>query len=368
MIDGKKQNTASLPAIVNSTMTWETVETWDIGLDWSVFNNRLTGTFDWYSRTTKDMIGPAPVLGSVLGTNAPKTNNCDMRTNGWELEIGWRDQVNEFSYGARFNISDNRSKIINYPYDGDFGNQSINGYYNGKYLNEFWGYKSAGIAKTQEEMDAHLVNNKPTWGSSWGAGDIMYKSIDGVDGVSSGAQTLNDHGDLVRLGNTTPRYRFGLNLDDAYKGFDLSFFFQGVMKRDWAFGAGDPYFWGATGNVWQSCVFKEHLDYWREDNLNAYYPKPYFGGITKNQQVQDRYVQSAAYLRCKNIQLGYSLPKRVLDRSGLSSCRVYVSCDNVFTITNLLKVFDPEVTNGLWGSGKTYPLQRVFAVGLNLSF
>ncbi len=368
LIDGKKQNTATLPAIVNSTMTWETVETWDVGLDWSAFNNRLTGTFDWYSRTTKDMIGPAPVLGSVLGTNAPKTNNCDMRTNGWELEIAWRDRINEFSYGARFNISDYRSKIISYPYDGDFGNQSINSYYNGKYLGEFWGYKSAGIANTQEQMDAHLVNNKPNWGNNWGAGDIMYKSIDGKDGVTSGAQTLDDHGDLVRLGNTTPRYRIGLNLDASYKGFDFSIFFQGVLKRDWIFGAGDPYFWGATGNVWQSCVFKEHLDYWREDNLNAYYPKPYFGNIQKNQQAQDRYVQSAAYLRCKNIQLGYSLPKQVLDHVGLSSCRVYLSCDNAFTITNLLDVFDPEVTNGLWGSGKTYPLQRVFAVGLNLSF
>ena len=93
-------------------MTWETVETWDLGLDWSAFNNRLTGTFDWFSRTTKDMIGPAPVLGSVLGTDAPKTNNCDMRSRGWELEISWRDKVNEFQYGARFNISDSRSKIL----------------------------------------------------------------------------------------------------------------------------------------------------------------------------------------------------------------------------------------------------------------
>ena len=127
LIDGQRVNTASLPGIVNSTMTWETVETWDIGFDLAAFNNRLTATFDWYRRTTKDMIGPAPVLGSMLGTDAPKTNNCNMRTSGWELEIGWRDQIQDFKYGVRFNLSDNKSKIISYPFDGEFGNQGIYG-------------------------------------------------------------------------------------------------------------------------------------------------------------------------------------------------------------------------------------------------
>ena len=108
------------------------------------------------------MIGPAPILGSVLGTNAPKTNNCDMRTSGWELEIGWRDQINDFKYGVRFNLSDNRSKILTYPYDGEFSNQSIGGYYNGKYLNEIWGYESVGLASSKVEMDNWLTTNKPT--------------------------------------------------------------------------------------------------------------------------------------------------------------------------------------------------------------
>lgn len=237
LINGEKQNTSSLPSIVNAIMTWETVETWDFGFDFGAFNNRLTGTFDWYSRTTKDMIGPAPILGSVLGTNAPKTNNCDMRTSGWELEIGWRDQINDFKYGVRFNLSDNRSKILTYPYDGEFSNQSIGGYYNGKYLNEIWGYESVGLASSKVEMDNWLTTNKPNWGSNWGAGDVMYKDLNGDGIVSSGANTLDDHGDLKRIGNATPRYRIGLNLDAAYKGFDFSIFFQGVLKRDWFFGA-----------------------------------------------------------------------------------------------------------------------------------
>ena len=378
LINGEKPNTAYIPGIVNSSMTWETVETWDVGLDWAAFNNRLTGSFDWYSRTTKDMIGPAPRLGSVLGTNAPKTNNCDMRTTGWELEIGWRDRIRDFKYGARLNLSDARSKILRYPNEtGD-----IYSYYNGKYLNEIWGYESAGIAKTDAEMAEWLKKNKPNWGSNWGAGDVMFKNlVDRKDAngkiidegiVNSGNNTLDDHGDLKRIGNSTPRYRFGLNLDAEWKGFDFSIFFQGVLKRDWHFGSGDPYFWGAVGNVWQSAAFKEHMDYWTPENTGAYYPKPYFGEIRKNQIAQTRYLQDASYIRCKNLQFGYSLPQSVLHPSGLSNCRIYVSCDNLFTLTRLSSIYDPEVFGSYgdegWGAAKTYPLQRTVSVGVNLSF
>lgn len=190
LIDGQRVNTASLPGIVNSTMTWETVETWDIGFDLAAFNNRLTATFDWYRRTTKDMIGPAPVLGSMLGTDAPKTNNCNMRTSGWELEIGWRDQIQDFKYGVRFNLSDNKSKIISYPFDGEFGNQGIYGYYNGKELGELWGYTSVGLAQSDEEMKEWLTSNKPNWGSKWQAGDVKYKDLTGEGEVTPGASTL----------------------------------------------------------------------------------------------------------------------------------------------------------------------------------
>ncbi|MBR6433108.1 MAG: TonB-dependent receptor, partial [Bacteroides sp.] len=314
LINGQKTNIADRPGIVNNSMTWETVETWDIGLDWAAFDNRLTGSFDWYSRTTKDMIGPAPKLGSVLGVDAPKTNNCDMRTTGWELEISWRDRIHDFKYGARLNLSDARSKILTYPNES----KNIHTYYNGKYLNEIWGYESEGIAQTDAEMTEWLAKNKPNWGGNWGAGDIKYKNLvdrkdangkiidEGV--VNSGNNTLDDHGDLKRIGNSTPRYNFGLNLDAEWKGFDFSIFFQGVLKRDWHFGSNDPYFWGAVSNMWQSAAFKEHMDYWTPENTGAYYPKPYFGNIDKNHMTQTRYLQDASYIRCKNIQFGYSLP------------------------------------------------------------
>ena len=379
LINGQQVNTATLPAIVNSSMTWETIETWNFGLDWAAFNNRLTGSLDIYSRTTKDMIGPAPVLGSVLGANAPKTNNCDMRSTGWELEIGWKDRIGQVKYGVKLNLSDATSKILNYPYEGAFENQNINGYYNGKKLGEIWGYESVGLAQSNEQMAEWLKSNKPNWGTNWQAGDVMFKNlVDRTDAngnkidegvVNSGSNTLGDHGDLKVIGNTTPRYNFGITLNAEWQGFDFSVFFQGVMKRDWMFGGGEPYFWGAVGNMWQSTVFREHLDYWTEDNTSAYYPRPYLsGGIQKNNVAQTRYLQSAAYMRCKNIQLGYTLPASVSERAGISRCRLYLSCDNLFTLTSMSNIFDPEGLGGGWGSGKLYPLQRTISVGVNVSF
>ena len=369
LINGQQQNTASLPGIVNSLMTWETVESWDIGLDFAALNNRLTGSFDYYVRTTKDMIGPAPVLGSLLGTDAPRTNNCDMRSKGWELELAWRDRIGEFGYGAKFNLSDATSEILNYPYDGAFENQSVNSYYNGKKLGEIWGYTTHGIANSDEEMNDWIANNKPNWGGNWAAGDIMYTDLNGDGAVSPGAETLADHGDLTVIGNTTPRFRFGLNLSADWKGFDFSVFFQGVMKRDWWPGQGEAYFWGAQGNKWQSACFEEHLDYWTPENTGAYYPKPYLAnGIQKNQQTQTKYLQSAAYMRCKNIQLGYTLPQNITMKAGISRARVYFSCDNLFTLTSMSSIFDPEALDGGWGIGKLYPLQRTFAFGVNVTF
>lgn len=367
LINGQQQNTASLPAIVNATMTWETVKTLDFGFDVNALNGRLSATFDWFTRKTENMIGPAPILGSVLGTNAPKTNNCDMRTTGWEIEIGWNDRIGEVGYNARVNLSDNTSKILNYPYDGDFDQQSYGGYHNGLKMGQLWGFETEGIAQTDEQMNAWLENNKPNFGSNWGAGDIMYRDLNGDGVVNTGEGTIRNHGDLKVVGNSTPRYRIGINLGVDWKGFDFSAFFQGVMKRDWLFGSTEPYFWGAANGMWQCAVFKEHLDYWTPENPDAYYPKPYFGN-GKNRQQQSRYVQDASYLRCKNMQLGYSLPTKLISHAGMTNVRFYVSVDNLFTITKMSKVFDPEGLSGSWGAGKLYPLMRTWSLGVNVSF
>ena len=367
VINGQQMNTASLPGIVSDVLTWETIESWDIGLDFGLFSNRLTGSIEYYNRYTYDMVGPAPTLPAVLGTNAPRVNNADMKSYGWELDISWRDHIKDFNYGIRFNLSDNQDKILTYP--NESGN--LGTYRSGMMLNEIWGYTTVGIAQTQEQMDQHIANARPNFGTSWGAGDIMYADLNGDGEVTNGSNTIYDHGDLTIIGNSTPRYNFGLTLDGEWNGIDFSIFMQGVMKRD--YWADQAYFWGAYGDEWQSTCFVEHLDYWSEDNPDAYYPRPIMsldGTVAqKNHQRQTRYLQSAAYMRLKNVQVGYSFPQKWVNKAGIESLRVYVSADNLATFTSLSKIFDPEAlisVNG--GTGKTYPLQRTLSIGVNLNF
>lgn len=368
LVGGARPNTAGLPGIVSSLKTWETIESWNVGLDWMLLNNRLTGSFDYFTRYTYDMIGPAPELPGILGTGAPKINNSDLKSYGFELELSWRDRIGDFGYGAKFVLSDAQQTIMHYPNDSK---TLASGHYDGKKLNGIWGYTTVGIAQSQEEMDAHLQNNKPSWGSSWSAGDIMYKDLNGDKVINSGGNTVDNPGDRSIIGNSTPRYSFGLTLDASWKGIDFSVFFQGIGKRDyWLDG---PYFWGATGGMWQSAGFKQHWDFWRPEgaplgaNIDGYYPRASFDS-GKNQYVQTGYLQNAAYIRMKNIQVGYTLPKQWVSKAGMSSVRVYLSGDNLWTISDITGVFDPETLGSDWGDGKLYPLCKTISVGLNVNF
>lgn len=361
LIGGAKQNVAGLPGIVSSLLTWETVQSWDAGFDFGMFNNRFTGSFSYYNRLTKDMVAAAPNLPGILGATPPNLNNADLKSYGWELELSWRDRIQDFNYGVRLTLDDNQEKITRYY--NPTGN--LGTYYDGRMVGEIWGYTTVGIAQSQPEMDKHLENNKPNWGTGWAAGDVMFADLNGDDIVSNGSNTLEDHGDITIIGNNKPRYKFGLTLDGAWKGIDFSVFFQGVLKRDYMLSG--PYFWGASGGQWQSTCFVEHLDYWTPENTDAYYPKPDFSS-TKNQQTQTGYLQNAAYLRVKNAQIGYTLPKIWTKKAGMESVRIYVSGDNLLTFSDMISVFDPETLGSDWGDGKLYPLQRTISVGINVNF
>ena len=361
LIGGAKQNVAGLPGIVSSLLTWETVQSWDAGFDFGMFNNRFTGSFSYYNRLTKDMVAAAPNLPGILGATPPNLNNADLKSYGWELELSWRDRIQDFNYGVRLTLDDNQEKITRYY--NPTGN--LGTYYDGRMIGEIWGYTTVGIAQSQEEMDKHLENNKPNWGTGWAAGDVMFADLNGDGIVNNGSNTLEDHGDITIIGNNKPRYKFGLTLDGAWKGIDFSVFFQGVLKRDYMLSG--PYFWGANGGQWQSTCFVEHLDYWTPENTDAYYPRPDFSS-TKNQQTQTGYLQNAAYLRVKNAQIGYTLPKIWTKKAGMESVRIYVSGDNLLTFSDMISVFDPETLGGDWGPGKLYPLQRTISVGINVNF
>ena len=369
LVNGERVNTSGVPGLVSPFLTWERVQSWNIGLDFGLFNNKLQGTFDYFVRTTKNMVGPAPVKPSILGATQPKENNSDMRSNGWDLEVRWRDRVGQVNYGIKLVLSDDYQTITNF-YNP---NRLLSQWCAGKRMGDIYGYKVEGIAQTDQQMNEWLANNKPSWGSDWAAGDVMYKDLNGDKKVNSGKSTYDDMGDLTKIGNSLPRYRFGITLDANWKGFDFLIFMQGVGKRD--FWDASPYSVGANTGLWQSAAFKDHLDYWRPatdtnfgPNTNAYYPRPLFGQGSKNFQTSDRYLQNAAYMRIKNIQLGYTLPAAIASKIGASRVRLYFSAENLVTFTKMNKIFDPEATGGDWGPGKLYPLQRTISFGLNLNF
>lgn len=375
--NGQKVSTVSSPDIISESLTWERVETYNYGVDWAMLNNRLTGSFNWYIRNTKDMVGAGQALPAILGTGVPNSNNTDLQARGWELTLGWQDQLaNGLSYGAKFSLYDSRTKITRYPNNPT---NSISSYIEGRYVGDIWGFETIGIAKSDQEMQDHLASlpngGQDALGSKWAAGDIMYKDLNGDGKVSWGSSTLDDPGDRKVIGNNTPRYQFGLDLNSSWKGFDVRLFFQGVMKRD--YWQGSAFMFGYKGDQWNCAGLTQMEDYFRDENtwsvkqgtmqpnVNAYLPRP-INGSSKNLQCQTRYLQNAAYIRLKNVSLGYTIPTAITSKWGISNLRVYFSGENLWTGTKLNKQFDPETISG--SDGAAYPLSRTYSFGLSVTF
>ncbi len=350
----------SAPNLISPTFTWEKVETKNIGLDYSLIKNKLSGSFDYFVTNTKNMVVASQQLPAVLGTTAPPTNSADLRTKGWELSITWSDHLlnNQLHYSATLGLSDNSSTITKYS-----GNptQSLNDYYPGEKLGNIWGFTTEGFYKTDAEAAA--VDNSALAGYTWLAGDIKYADLNHDGKIDYGASTVTNPGDRKIIGNSTPRYKFGLNLSLDYKGFDFTTFIQGVLKRDF-----DP-----TGsNVFNAFPYDEYgipyeyaLDYWTPENTNAYFARPRFAGYG-NEQTQTKYLLHASYGRVKQITLGYSLPHNVIDKWKIQKVRVYITGANLITITSLFKGFDPEVIN-FGGGYNTYPLNKSVSFGLQVT-
>jgi TonB-linked SusC/RagA family outer membrane protein len=377
LVNGQQLNAPGQPPLVSSFLTWERVTNWNVGFDMAVLKNRLNINFDYFNRKTFDMVGPGIELPVVLGIGVPNVNNADMESKGFELEAKWQDRIGKFGYSIRGVLSDDQQVVTKYI--NPTGN--LNNWYNGRKWGEIWGYTTIGIAKTDEEMAAYTskVSQNAMGSTIWEAGDIMYKDLNGDGKVDGGANTMADPGDRSIIGNSSPRYRYSLDLGADWNGFDLRIYLQGVAKRDYM--PNGPYFWGINGGMWQSAGFTEHMDFFRDENsemvkagvagvnLDAYYPKPNFANGGKNQQTQTRYLQNAAYMRLKNLQIGYTIPQIITSRVGISRLRVYLSGENLVTFTRLSKIFDPEtVALSGWNDGKTYPLAKVYSAGLSINF
>lgn len=355
LLNGTRPVAVSVPGLVSASFTWETVNQIDFGFDASFFGGRLNTSFDWYRRNTKDMLTAGQALPAVLGTSVPQENAADMKTVGWEVSLEWNDRLsNGFGYHIKGVLSDYQASITK------FSNPTklLGTHYVGEKLNEIWGYVSNGLFQSDE--DAKAADQSYLSGGSWGAGDVKYEDLNNDGKIDIGKNTLDDSGDRKIIGNSTPRYSYGTTAGFDYKGFDFEMFWQGIGKRDYWLGGSQ--FWGFT-DEWCTPLTSS-LDYWTEDNRDAYFPRLHHYGVNGgNHQVSTRYLQNAAYLRLKNVVLGYTIPRSITEKVKISRLRVFVQGENLLTFTPLIDSYDPETLNNM-----TYPINKKISVGLNLTF
>lgn len=344
-------------SLVTSNLTWEKASTMNYGIDITMFSQRLDFSFDYYQRTTSDMLVKVS-YPDVLGTTAPPSNLAELRTRGWELSLKWRDRIGKsFTYDVGFILSDSQAEIT--KYDNPTG--SLTDHYVGKKIGEIWGYETEGLFQTAEEIQNHPSQSKIK-NSTWMPGDIKYKNLNGDKEISNGKNTLEDHGDLKIIGNETPRYQYGITANLGYKNFYLNMFLQGVGKRD--FWPSSQPFWPAATEYYNTQKWFM-TDSWTENNPDAYFARPIVKD-TRNQQKQTRYLQDASYLRMKNLSVGYNVPQTWLQKVYLSKATVYVSAENLFEFTNIKGAYDPEAAGG--NGTMLYPFMRTYSIGLNLTF
>lgn len=423
LVGGKKLIGVGSPAATLSDLTWQDITTTDLGLDLSFFDGRIATTFDWYQRETQNMIVPMEGVPATFGTGAPKGNFGNLRTRGWEFQLNLNHRfANGLGVNATFTLSDAKTKITEYG-----SGTNVDSWYNGKTYGEVWGYEvnrlyqkddfvydsegnlvttwafhgkevakdTPGAKKVNKLKDPNGVYQDRFQGGSFmfGPGDVMYKDRDGngdiwngdenmkdENGKPIGTNTTRNHGDRTVIGNSTPRYEYGIRLGLDYKGFDFSIFGQGIGSRKiWGSSfLAIPGFNCGDGAMPQAIV----EDYWREDNTNAFYPAAFnMGGSDTgyNLQVSDRYALNMAYFRIKNITLGYTLPVELTRKAYISKCRIYVASENVVTFDKLRGLpIDPEVISGVsmfnsgnYNMGRTgvgTPAMRNISVGIQLNF
>ena len=364
---------ASLGAPTSGSLTWETIVTQNAGLDVGLFNNRLSLVLDVYSRTTKDMLAAARALPAVYGYNAPYENNGELRTNGFELVVGWNDKFNlagkPFYYGVNLTLADSKTKITKFK-----GNESkvLGQDYEGMEWGEIWGYRIKGIYQSdQEAIDRGVDQSFLGTRFTDKAGDLIFDDVDGSTKIDQGKGTLEDHGDLVRIGNAMPRYNYGITVNMAWMGFDFSMFWQGIGKQNVYPGGNNMLFWGPYARAYSSFIPEDFPNkVWSKNNRNAYFPRP-VADLARSfamSRPNDRYLQNLAYCRLKNLTVGYTLPKTLTKKAYLEKVRLYFSGENLF-ITSKLKsdYIDPEQmmhdTNG-----RVYPFSKTFSFGLDVSF
>ena len=408
-IGGELPIVTSVASIVPQSLTWETATTYDVGLDFDILRNRLSATFDFYRRNTTNMYTAGETLPGVFGASAPKGNNAELRTDGWELSLQWRDQLSlggkPFSYSVKGTLWDSRSFVT--KFNGNDGkklgtianlidNTGQPDYYEGMELGEMWGYTVVGLFKDWDDVkNSPTQNFKQTVNNDTYPGQVKFADLDLNGEIDYNGLAVDDCGDLSIIGNCLPRYRYGLNLSANWNGIGLNLFFQGVGKRDWYPGYDSGYFWGRYARPFFYFTPTIHrltnptVAQFDEDGncINwdtAYWPRPttYQSNSEDKKTVlsmpNTRYMQNAAYLRLKNVELSYSFNEKFCKAIGMQAVKVFLNGENLLTFTPLHKWapnLDPEgidggdkdfSSNAL--NGTAYPTFMSLALGVNITF
>ncbi len=374
IFDNKRDAYTRLDAPVSGSLTWETIVTKNVGIDVGFFNNRLTGVLDIYQRETKEMLAASLTLPAVYGYNAPLENNGQLRTRGYELTINWSDMFNlaghPFAYSISASLADSKAKLVKFA-----GNETktLGKNYEGMEWGEIWGYHVEGIYKTDDEVAKRHVDQTFLGGNRFtsNAGDLIFSDIDGSKKIDNGKGTLDNHGDLLKIGNRMPRYLYSFTANLSWLGFDVSMFWQGLGKQNLYPGDNNMLFWGLYSRSYSSFIPSDFAGkVWTPTNTDAYFPR---AGADQARwfamkRVNDRYLQDLAYCRLKNLTIGYTIPASLTQKLNLSKVRVYFSGENLFTTTKLKNDYlDPEQMTSD-ANGRVYPFSKTYSFGLDISF
>jgi TonB-linked SusC/RagA family outer membrane protein len=373
MINGVRPAAAKQPGVVSGDLTWETVRTINGGIDLNMFENRLELNFDRYVRYTEGMLTKSKTLPAIFGATEPRANAANVKTEGWELGLSWRDQFellnSPFFYSVRLMLSDNKAIITKYDNPDKLLTDSEGDdlYYEGQEIGEVWGYETMGYFSSKEEVaewakQTAIVNGRPSR-----EGDLKFKDLNGDGYINSGSNTVNDPGDRRIIGNKSYHFPYSGDLNIEWKGFDLRIFVEGIGKRTAYPGKSHDglWFWGQYNTPYGAMTVK-NLDNWDRKGDAGFFPrvKAEVANGGELGQTQTKYMQDASYLRVKNVALGYTLPRKLTDKVGIDRLRFYVTGENILTFHHIeVSGIDPERFDNVY-----YPFMKVVSVGLNLSF
>ena len=379
-----KPKYTSLSNPISEGLTWETSQQYNVGLDMAMLNNRLEFTAEAYIRDTKNMLTDGDALPGVFGADPPKANSADLRTKGYELSLSWRDQFtlagHPFGYHARATLSDFRSHITKFDNPTRTFGKS---YYKGMRIGDIWGFVVDGLFATDEEakqytsevLDCSYINGRMTGGFL--AGDLKFVDLDGDGVLGIGSNTVDKPGDRKILGNSLPSMQYGFTLGFDWLGFDVSAFFQGTGSHYWYPHGFNMNFWGCYSYSYVSFLQRDFIQRcWSEENPDAYFPRPRSYSATGGElsKVNTRYLQNIRYLRFKNLTVGYTLPKKWLDKVNVDKVRIYFTGENLHYWSPLKKnclYVDPESAFSRGSdvdNHMSYTWQKTMMFGIDITF